>query len=256
MAHPKRLISIGPSHYCEKARWALDRIHATYEETAYPPMLHVVPTRLAGGRSTPVLITPHHTFKDSTDILKFVDRVGPNELRLYPDDAAQRKEVEELEDYFDESLGPASRRWIYFYLLKNRALFIEAICAGATPRDRAIATKMVSLIERGLKLGLKIDEPGAQRSYAKLNEVFDRVDRTLADGRRYLVGDTFTAADLTLAALAAPAVLPAEYGVPLPDVRGLPGEALSAIDGFRRRPTGEMVLRLYREERRAAAHHD
>ena len=35
----------------------------------------------------------------------------------------------------------------------------------------------------------------------------------LADGRPFLLGDRFTAADLTFAALAAPVVLPPRYGV-------------------------------------------
>ena len=37
-----------------------------------------------------------------------------------------------------------------------------------------------------------------------LREVFQQVDERLADGRQFLVGDRFTAADLTFAALASP----------------------------------------------------
>ena len=45
---------------------------------------------------------------------------------------------------------------------------------------------------------------------------FDFVGELLADGRPYLCGDRFTAADLTFAALAAPMVVPPEYTVRLP----------------------------------------
>lgn len=54
------------------------------------------------GSVDPCLITPHRTFKDSTDILKFVDRVGPVDLRLYPEDPVTKLEVEQLEDLFDK----------------------------------------------------------------------------------------------------------------------------------------------------------
>ena len=53
-----------------------------------------------------------------------------------------------------------------------------------------------------------------------IDRVFEDIAARLAGGRRYLVGDRFTAADLTLAALAAPALLPAGYGVRLPEPSG------------------------------------
>jgi glutathione S-transferase len=37
-----------------------------------------------------------------------------------------------------------------------------------------------------------------------------QVDEALADGRPFICGETFTAADLTFASLAAPVVLPKE----------------------------------------------
>jgi glutathione S-transferase len=252
MAHLKRLITIGPSHYCEKARWALDRIDATYVEDAYPPLLHMVPMRLAGGRSTPVLVTPHRTFKDSTDILKFVDRVGPVELRLYPEDPVTKLEVEQLEDLFDDTLGPHARRWVYQQLMKDRQLFIDAITTNATPRARSLTASMASFVEKVLRAAMKINESGAQRSLEKLEALFDTIDLRLADGRRFLVGDRFSAADLAFAALGAPLLLPAEYGVPLPAFERLPIEARERVEAFRARPAGQLGLRLYREERRRA----
>src|SRR3954453_21766698 len=47
-------------------------------------------------------------------------------------------------------------------------------------------------------------------------EGFDFAAGGLADGRGYLAGDRFPAADLTFACLAAPALVPPEYGVELP----------------------------------------
>ncbi|HET6281472.1 MAG TPA: glutathione S-transferase N-terminal domain-containing protein, partial [Polyangia bacterium] len=44
-----RLITIPISHYCEKARWALDRAGAAYVERKYLPVAHLLPVWLAGG---------------------------------------------------------------------------------------------------------------------------------------------------------------------------------------------------------------
>ena len=60
---------------------------------------------------------------------------------------------------------------------------------------------------------------------------FDFIAERLADGRRHLCGDRFTAADLTFACLAAAVVLPPEYGVALP-------QPLPELRVFREHPAG------------------
>jgi glutathione S-transferase len=81
------------------------------------------------------------------------------------------------------------------------------------------------------------------------------MDQLLADGRRYLTGATLTFADITFASLGALAVLPPEY----PGNR-LGGRRMAATDirdprwraeveELRARPSGQFILRLYREER-------
>ena len=61
MATPT-LITIAPSHYCEKARLALQRAGLPFTESAWLPLLHVYGVRGGGGRrSTPVLVTGDRT---------------------------------------------------------------------------------------------------------------------------------------------------------------------------------------------------
>ena len=71
----------------------------------------------------------------------------------------------------------------------------------------------------------------------------------LADGRRHLVGDRFTAADLAFAALSAPVLLPAAYGSPLPPPEALPDVYAREVRRFRAHPAGAFALRLYEQER-------
>ena len=65
---------------------------------------------------------------------------------------------------------------------------------------------------------------------------FDAIAARLADGRPYLTGDRFTAADLTFACLAAAVVLPPEYGVALPQPEALPGPVRDDIERSARTP--------------------
>jgi glutathione S-transferase len=87
--------------------------------------------------------------------------------------------------------------------------------------------------------------------------VFDAVADRLADGRRRLVGDRLTAADLTFAALAAAVLMPPEYSVPLPQPDELPAAMAATVRELREHPAGAYALELFRTERarqpRAAA---
>ena len=72
----------------------------------------------------------------------------------------------------------------------------------------------------------------------------------LQDDRPFLLGDRLTAADLSFAALAAPVLLPAEYGVPMPALDETPAALQEVIRELRGTPAGAFALRLYRAHRR------
>src|SRR5262245_37799596 len=99
-----RLITIPFSHYCEKARWALDRVGATYVEDGHLPLFHYVPVRRAGGhRTVPVLVHDGALIGDSTDIIAWADARAPGSL--LPADPVERAAALALEDDFDRQLG-------------------------------------------------------------------------------------------------------------------------------------------------------
>jgi glutathione S-transferase len=103
------LVTIAFSHYCEKARWALDRACVPYREEAYVPVTHLLGTLRRGGRSTPLLALPDRMLlTDSSAIVRYADAACPGSL--FPDDPALSAEVDALEDLFDEQLGPHVRR--------------------------------------------------------------------------------------------------------------------------------------------------
>src|SRR3954453_7965673 len=74
MSQKPVLVTIPISHYCEKARWALDRAGVAYEERRHLPALHVVAVRRAGGRTAPVLVCPYgDVVGESADIVAWAD---------------------------------------------------------------------------------------------------------------------------------------------------------------------------------------
>lgn len=254
MSEPYRLVTIGVSHYCEKARWALDRLGVPYVEEPHPPAFHVPAAwRLGGRRTVPVLVTPGSALADSTDILLFLDRaIAPPPARLYPEEPSLRSEVLALEDELDEVLGPHVRRFAYFHLLEHPQL-LELVTARVPTHERVLLRLTIPLAKLLMRRSLRIDAAGAARSLQRIHEVFARIDARLSDGRRSLCGDRFSAADLTLAALSAPLLMPPEYVVPgasLPPLDELPQAFRAENERLRARPAGQLVLSLYREQRR------
>jgi glutathione S-transferase len=242
-----RLITIPFSHYCEKARWALDRCDLPYREEAHLPLFHYLPARRAGGgRTVPILVAGKTLIPDSTDIVGWADAQRPG--ALLPLDPAVRADALMLEDDLDTHLGPATRRWAYFHVLPRKDL--DHLITRDVPRWQAVALKATRPLAVGfLRRGLKIDAAGAERSRAKIDDTFARVAQQLGDGRRYLVGDQFTVADLTFAALAAPVLLPAGHPAPMPPLETFSDAARAQILAWRASPAGEHGLRMYRDHR-------
>ncbi len=245
MAHPLRLVTIPISHYCEKARWALDRAGIPYVEEAHPPLFHLLHTRRLGPvRSTPQLVGPDLHLTSSAAIVRYADACRDE---LFPSGSAVRAEVAAWVERFDDQLGPHVRRYAYHHLLDHPDLVLP-LCSRGAPRWDATATRVAFVpIRNAMRRGMRIDAAGAARSLEKLTAVLDAVDARLADGRRWLVEDRFSAADLTLASLLGPMAAPAELALPALD--RIPAELARTIHAIRGRPAGGLVIRAYAAER-------
>jgi glutathione S-transferase len=247
----RRLITIPISHYCEKARWALERAGLAYSEERHVQGVHRIVARRAGGGSTvPVLVAPEGVFGESEQIVAYADDSLPEDLRLFPADPALRAEVEKVSRWLDEGLGPDGRRLMYANMLEHRRLMLRVNCQGVPNWERRTMTALWPAAVRFGKRELGIGPTSADEDEVLVQRAFDAVAERLADGRRYLCGDRFTAADLTFAALSASVLVPPEYGVPLPQPEILPAETASAVRAFRAHPAGAYALRLFRDERR------
>jgi glutathione S-transferase len=89
----------------------------------------------------------------------------------------------------------------------------------------------------------------AAAALAEVDRSFDWIEEILADGRPYLVGDRFTAADLAFAALSAAVLMPERYGVTLPRPEDYPGDFSREVERLRRRPAGVFAARIVEAER-------
>ncbi|NNE19856.1 MAG: glutathione S-transferase [Myxococcales bacterium] len=252
-----RLITLPFSLYNEKARWALDRYTVPYREEPHMPFVCsiavAVATRGRGGSadrtssrySTPVLIlNDGRILTDSTDIVHFA---AAGDDSLFPN-----AEVSELVDHYGDQLGPYTRLLAYWHLGSHPGM-IEQLAADNVGRREAWAFKrIVPFVGSQLTRALNLTESGHDRALTRLRQELDDTASRL-EHRNYLCGDRFTAADLTFAALLAPALCltPEEgFGAILPARASLDEEAQSLIREVRSHPAGQFALRIYAEERR------
>src|SRR6478609_5724754 len=105
------------SHYNEKVRWALDYKQIPHTRRSMIPGIHqLIVKRKAGIMTSPVMEIDGEAVGDSSAILRAIEERWP-EPRLIPEDPDERARALELEDFFDEELGPHIRRAIYWEIL-------------------------------------------------------------------------------------------------------------------------------------------
>ena len=245
---PAILITIPLSHFCEKARWALDRVGLPYREEPHAPLLNrLVATRAERG-TVPVLVYGSRRFVDSTDILVHADAACGGGF-LYPRGTALRREIDALEARFNTELGPHTRRWAYWQLLPHARL-LRSLWSRGVPRVEASMVPVIAPVARLLvRKAYKITPESAQRSIERVRGIFQNVDERLSDGRQFLAGGRFTAADLTFAALAAPVLLPVECRAVQPALDEVPAGMREEVVRLRDTEAGRFVLRLFAQER-------
>lgn len=227
----------------------MDRLAFPYVEESHLPPLHRFATSPLGASSVPVLVTEAAVLKDSGSILKYVDRLAAPEGRLYPSAPALWREVDALAADLDARLGIAVRQWGYFHGLQDRLLMQQLWCEKVPPWQRSLFPITFPVTKYLANRAYSINAESAKAAYRRIQRIFGSVGDRLADGRKYLVGDQFSAADLTFACLSAPVLLPPEYGGVLPELGQLPNTMAEQTQSLRETPAGQYALRLYQQER-------
>ena len=239
------------SHYNEKARWALDYKRIPYElRTPMPGTHRLSALRLTRGKHErlPVIDIDGERTWDSTAIIAALERYRP-EPALYPADAADRERALEIEDHFDEELAPRVRRLIWHYTLPDTDATVAAVIPdGGDGAVRTIRRGMMRatapVASRLVRRDYDVDQASADEAAAGVRAAMDRLESELGDGD-YLVGDGFTVADLTAAALFTPLIAP--------EGRPWAPKLVPALqplrDELEARPGGRFVHRMYEQHR-------
>lgn len=236
------------SHYCEKARWALDYKGIPYTRRNLLPGLHTKVTRkLAAKSCLPIIVDGATVVQDSTSIISFLDQRYP-EHPLTPPDPTEAIEALEWEEYFDEEIGVPLRLWFYHHTLPDRDRALRFILEGAPWYGRPLFAFIFPKVRTAMMRLMNIHAESARLSEERMLAALERLDGALKQGR-FLVGDRFSRADLSACALLSPYCAPGKSDTEVS--AAVPERVRELRDKHKTRPFFGWVLDTYRNYRQS-----
>jgi len=186
------LLQFSTSHYCRKARLALGYKQIPYQVENLTPGLHIFRVKpLSGKKTVPVLLPQQKNcpavVADSTEIIRFLEAYQPHPP-LYLEDDLQQQEALRLEDYFDESIGTATR-FVYYQFRAHEGKYIDP-------------SWMSQIVIATVRSQYGINADSTKLAAQRIDQAIALLSKFWQDG--YLIGDRFSVADLAAAALLAP----------------------------------------------------
>ncbi|MGD2181688.1 glutathione S-transferase family protein [Lusitaniella coriacea] len=188
------------SHYSEKVRLILDYKELEYRKIEVTPGVGQLELfRLSGQRQVPVLKDGDTIVADSTEIALYLERRYPTKPTL-PVDPKQRGLCLMMEEWADESIGLKGRKALIGALNKNQN-FRTSILPNSTPDFfktlvGAIPGDVLDMLGSGVGFG----GDAVKTAHTGLKQDLEALCLILQESP-YLVGDTPTLADLTVAGL-------------------------------------------------------
>lgn len=200
MEQKATLYGLSYSPWTERARWALDHHHVTYQYREHTPFLGELLLRFRArntGRkhaTVPLLHVDADDIGDSLAIMKYADQVGQN-TPLFPEDTG----VEEWYILIEPALQALRRRVTRQYLASRDAL--REVAAQTVPRWMVgLATPIAAMGTKHIANKYQFDiEQDESHIPETVSLAFDKISEIIPT-QRYLVG-TFSAADILAATL-------------------------------------------------------
>jgi glutathione S-transferase len=238
------------SHFNEKVRWALDFKNIPHRRECVGADYLFKAWRATGHGTLPILFLNGQPIRDSTAIIAELER-RYGEPALYPKDERQRRHALELEDYFDDKLGPSVRAAIISPLFQeNPDLALRVLTTGMPDAAYRNLRRLRRVFPAFYRFRHKIKAQRLQQDRADVANALDRISHELKPSG-YLVGEAFSVADLTAAALLGALLQPPELQYPLAVT--LPDSLRQYREDLARHPAAQWTLEMYRRHRGSSA---
>ncbi len=237
----------------EIARWVLDVNDIPYKDEVHAPGLYTkVVKKLTDDNSvkcSPVLVKNDGLIYTANSIIQYCEQGCLPSKKLLPTDPAKKKEVLDLYNLFNGQYEDVVTKYVYAQLLSKPPM-AKAVFTTRVPLGEKFAyTLQYGSIAAGIKKDNGLDNASTDDLLSFIRRTFEKVNNLLADGRKYLTGDTITLADIAFAAVSSPIILPEECGNVVPKISQIPDDYRKAVEELRATRAGQFVLDIYQEDR-------
>ena len=237
----------------EIARWVLDYHGIVYHDERHAPGLYIRPVnkwaKQKGLWNNPVYVSSDALLYTSNSIVSYFDERSIPEKKLIPDDESLNNRVLELHNkWMKELAGPLSEL-VYSLLLPHRKYALALFTRGVPRKERVVFKIGYPLLRKALSKGLNLTGDSNDNRINKIKSLFTEVDQMLGDGREYLTGSKLTLADISFASIAAPLILPDQFGGEITRMAEIPPKLRTIILELRDTRAGQFVVRLYQQDR-------
>lgn len=235
------------SHFNDKARWALAFKQVPHERVSYLPGPHMPQIKkLSGQQQTPVLQSDSSVIAGSSAIIDYLEHEYP-EPALYPADATLREQALKIQTRFDEQVGPAARTALFSALIDEPDYIVAMFARSASAPKRFLYRATFPLAKRLIAKGNGVTSPArVEAAFEAFEAALAEVEQTVATSG-YMVGDEFSVADLTAAALLAPFASLSHVDMARP--QPVPERVAALLERYQDRPALAWVRDMYAHHR-------
>ncbi len=211
-----RLLHFRVSHFNEKVRWTLDFKKLPHVREAMRPGLHARRMKkLTGQPLVPVLIIDGTPIAGSARIIDELERRHPDPP-LYPADPADRARALAIQQYFDDEVAPEVRRLFWSTYVPDSAATARVLSDGFGAGTRFLFRTAVPVLRAVFRKNIGLDPANIARARERLPAHFDHLEKQIGPSG-YLVGDRFSIADLSAAAILTAILRPPQFSYPIPE---------------------------------------
>ncbi len=241
-----KLLEFPHSHYCEKARWALDSKGLKFQAIALMPGYHIFTVRkYAQDTSVPVLLDAHHAVQGSSAIIDYLDNKYPSYL-LSPKDPQQLAYCLQLEEQMDKIMGENIRTILYYSLLAYPK-FIRHCFTHSMPRvKQGIFQIFYPILRKKIYKSYVISEEKYNEARYNFEQAMEEIAQIIAQ-QPYLLGDQFSRADVSIASMLSLLVMPEQHPFPWQDVPDK--QAREFLNSYKGHPVFKWTENIYQKHR-------
>ena len=241
-----KLLIFPHSHFCEKARWALDYKDINYKPVAIMPGTHPITVRRhARDTTVPVLLDDNDAIQGSSQIIDYLDRKYPS-LSLTPENVDDRQTCMEIEHAMDEKIGVRIRQIFYFRLYADPDYLHHCFTHSMPMLKRFFFPLIYPVVRSRIYRGYVISDRHVEEGKREFESVMNEIEKIL-EQRQYLVGETFSRADLSVASMLSMLVMPDQHPFPWQEIPDL--ETKVYYEKFDDHPVTHWVRKIYQDHR-------